>query len=564
MDEASNAADRGFPAVQPRPPAGNSLLANPRVAAGLLAVIVLVGIGIRSYRLTDRSIWFDEASSWRTVQFPFGRMLESVADNDHLPLHYILLKVWIAAFGDSLWAMRGLSVLLSGVAMVGVYLFSVEAFESVCGSRVERGGKSPFPPQTPEKGTVPGGFSRARARWIGLAAAMFVAVSLPQIRAAWEVRMYTLGTALVALSSWTLFRALNARGPSWKRWATHAVVTLLLAYTHPYGLFSIAAQVLFLAGYFVYRWRWDLGGLWKDRQFRAAFATYFVVGLGWSAWLPVLLRQTRQVQEQWWAGTLGPVALLNRPYEMFLDGSPSRSWAVAAALICAAGLIALVWKGGAGNWYVFCLAVVPYALGAGASFALDKNIFLVRYLVFAQLFLLVGSAALIGMIGDIWVRTILAAFLVANGAAIAADSWLSLRISTKPGMRAAVAYIEETGARNEPVIVASPMLYFPAAYYFHDRTRCHLFSAGGRPAHFAGGPITVADDLIRHEQIAKLGPGRAWVIAGWGGGSIPVPSHWKLASRDEFPEVFDFQGTVVVESYDIPSPPRSATDPPKP
>ncbi len=43
-------------------------------AAGL-ALVLALGVGLRWYHLGARSIWFDEAFTWRTIQFPFGEML---------------------------------------------------------------------------------------------------------------------------------------------------------------------------------------------------------------------------------------------------------------------------------------------------------------------------------------------------------------------------------------------------------------------------------------------------------------------------------------------------------
>ena len=150
-----------------------------------LAIIVSGGVGLRMYGLYGRSMWFDEGFSWRTIQFPVSEMIERTGRDNHPPLYYILLKLWTAAFGESLVALRSMNLVVSAVAMAGIYLWAVEAFA--------RSG------------------DRARARWIGLVSAVLFAVSTYQIRAAWEIRMYAMGTALVALSTWLLLRALCAR-----------------------------------------------------------------------------------------------------------------------------------------------------------------------------------------------------------------------------------------------------------------------------------------------------------------------------------------------------------------
>ncbi|MGO8750282.1 MAG: glycosyltransferase family 39 protein [Thermoguttaceae bacterium] len=188
-----------------------------------LAIIVAGGVGLRMYGLYGRSMWFDEGFSWRTIQFPFLEMIERTGRDNHPPLYYILLRLWTAAFGESLVALRSMNLAVSALAMAGIYLCAVEAFA--------RSG------------------DRARARWIGLVAAALFAVSTYQIRAAWEVRMYAMGTALVALSTWLLLRALFAPVQRWGAWAAYAAAALAFAYTHYYALYSLVGQAAFAVGF---------------------------------------------------------------------------------------------------------------------------------------------------------------------------------------------------------------------------------------------------------------------------------------------------------------------------
>ena len=76
--------------------------------------------------------------------------------------------------------------------ILGMYLFMAEAFKHE--SEVENS---------------PTQVSQSTA--IGLLSAALVAVSVFQIRWAWEVRMYSLGTGVTVFSSWAMFRALHAR-----------------------------------------------------------------------------------------------------------------------------------------------------------------------------------------------------------------------------------------------------------------------------------------------------------------------------------------------------------------
>src|SRR6266699_1987242 len=90
--------------------------------------ICLAGVLIRGYRLSARSFWFDEAFSWRLIEFPLWDMVVRTARDNHPPLYFLVLKAWAAIFGASPGALRSLSVVLGGVTIIGIYLFAWEAF----------------------------------------------------------------------------------------------------------------------------------------------------------------------------------------------------------------------------------------------------------------------------------------------------------------------------------------------------------------------------------------------------------------------------------------------------
>ena len=57
-----------------------------RTVTLLLALVVIIGVGLRSFELTARSLWFDEAFSWRLIQFPLAEMITRDAADVHPPL----------------------------------------------------------------------------------------------------------------------------------------------------------------------------------------------------------------------------------------------------------------------------------------------------------------------------------------------------------------------------------------------------------------------------------------------------------------------------------------------
>src|SRR6266404_4863810 len=94
--------------------------------AGLVAVLILIlasGLVLRLWQLSARSLWFDEAFTWRLTKFSFPEMLQRAARDNNPPLYFIPLWAWEAAFGDSVFALRSLSVIFSTLTIFGMYLF---------------------------------------------------------------------------------------------------------------------------------------------------------------------------------------------------------------------------------------------------------------------------------------------------------------------------------------------------------------------------------------------------------------------------------------------------------
>jgi mannosyltransferase len=452
--------------------------------------------------------------------------------NCHLPLYFVLLKAWTAVFGDSVAAMRGLNVPLAGATIVGVYLFTVEALR-------------PGPAAPSDRG-------EADARWTGLLAAALVALSLRQILATWDARMYALGTALSAFSAWTLMRALRSEEQSWGHWAAHVVPTTLLAYTHPFALFTVAAQVIFLAAYFAIGSRTDVLRLGRDRRFLACVGAYLAVGVLWALWLPTMLKQVHRVEDHFWTSPLTGRDVLHRCYEMFLEDNASLSADLAAIGVCVAVVCSLAFRGTPGRWLTASLVVVPFAGGAVAS-ALGSNVFLPRYLVFAQVFLLVGVADVIGWARVRPIRNWAAAALLGGGIVVCWDTWITLDPGKYPGVRGAVQYVEARWGKSDQLIVGSSWLYFPALYHCHDRGRCRAYSDGLPFGDDTGGPIAIKADVIRGREMRRLSGGHAWIICRDREGKDVIPSNWTCVGREVIPEASAYGGDLQVIEYSVPT-----------
>ncbi|MDP2661163.1 MAG: glycosyltransferase family 39 protein [Dehalococcoidia bacterium] len=89
---------------------------NERVGVLLL---VLVGFGLRAFRLDVQSIWYDEGFSINLARHGVATIVGLAVDDIHPPLHALLLHFWMLLAGDAEYSTRFLS-LFFGVATIAV------------------------------------------------------------------------------------------------------------------------------------------------------------------------------------------------------------------------------------------------------------------------------------------------------------------------------------------------------------------------------------------------------------------------------------------------------------
>lgn len=176
-----------------------------------LAGILVIAVGLRSYRLGQLSFWYDETVTMRLAQAANpARLIARLGriDATRAPLHPILLEGWIRAFGQSETSARALSV-LGGVATVAL-VFAI--------------GQAGFDVST------------------GLWAAWLAALSPALIVYSREARMYAWLVLAASVCWWILLNLSNRF--SWQRATVYVLAQALLGYTHPLGLIMMATLAL--------------------------------------------------------------------------------------------------------------------------------------------------------------------------------------------------------------------------------------------------------------------------------------------------------------------------------
>lgn len=174
------------------------------------AALLVLYVGLRSWRLTSYGLWADEVFSVRAARLAWPELFRFIAaDAVHPPFFYILLKLWIAAAGATLLGLKLLPLLLSIGALVPFWLLCRELKLGLAETTL--------------------------AFWL-------VAVNGYLIHYSQELRMYSLLFCLSVWSVWLFLRFLGAADASFRVMLPLLVVNVLLVYTHYFGWLLVGTQ----------------------------------------------------------------------------------------------------------------------------------------------------------------------------------------------------------------------------------------------------------------------------------------------------------------------------------
>jgi mannosyltransferase len=269
----------------------------------------LLTLALGFYQVGRPELWRDELSSWSFGTRPLSSLIATARHTGATQLaYYLLLHAWITAFGDSVVALRSLSVLAMAAAAACV---------AAVGRRL----------------------AGARA---GLCSGLVFALVPSVSRFAQEVRFYSLEVLVATLATLLLLRALDR--PSARRWLAYATCLALLGYIDLVALSIVAGHAAGVA----MRWQQDR----DNRQLWFAAAA----GAGLAACLPLAVLGSAQAAEQVkWIPRPG----LDLAVFSFFGRNLFYSTSVATALIVLALLAwAVAWQQAA---FMTAIAVLPVA-----------------------------------------------------------------------------------------------------------------------------------------------------------------------------------------------------------
>lgn len=204
----------------------------------------------------DQIVTVGDMSRFQTVQAtptPLDTLrVTATGAPQHPPLYWLLIRFWTQAFGNSVAAIRSLSVIFSVLAFPALYWLCWELFSS------------------------------AAVGWIAVA---LMAVSPVHIFQAHNARPYSLWILMMLVSSAALLQALKSNQNNKKAWLAYGITLALSLYTYLFSVFVLIAHSI----YVLFQEGLSRAGLSKSKALKNYGLTTGWVVLAFSPWILVVL-----------------------------------------------------------------------------------------------------------------------------------------------------------------------------------------------------------------------------------------------------------------------------------
>lgn len=486
------------------------------VPPGILEVLLLtlLALALRFLRLTEHSLWFDEAMSVHWARQGVARILQvglGLVEDKHPPGYYLLLHGWMRVFGDGEVALRSLGALVGALVIPPVVRLGQTLWD----------------------------------RRTGILAGLFVACCPALIWYSQEVRMFGLATTLAAAAAWFLAQGLRQGG--WRWWVGYGALMALGCYSYLFTAFLLPGWGLLVAAVAVAQWR--RGAIhrpWRDRAVQGLLA-HGAVGVAFAplAWRALQVGGAEASPGTPFADFAAAAFQLGTAYAVWRVPWPAGTRLAVAGAFAVLILTGLAIRPPAcrppdGRALLAASILGPLLVG-NAFLAMDGTVFAeARYFLMLVPFLWLAVAAgvahlqrrarLLGaLLGVAWVAVLLAALPAMWRPENRREDW-----------RAAAAYLEGHAAPEDVILVHPGFLQPTLTYYY----------AGPAPMAAPFGALTSPEEVEGPLQGILTSP-VVWLVQSHLEG--PDPTHlvegW-LAAR--FPLVTEqYPAGVVVKGYAI-------------
>jgi uncharacterized membrane protein len=521
-----------------------------------ISLILLLALVLRFYNNLGISLWHDEAFSALLIKYNWGEMMYRIGLDVHPPAYYVFLRIWHYVFGDSLLALRGMTVFFGVGTVWAVWMFVRTAFKQ-----------------------------ENWALWV----ALLVALNPFQVQYATEARMYTMGAFFAVLSAYFLTKALHSQKAFFEKLSLNmphlpeslslkrsmylnylgfTLSSIILIYTHYYLLFTVAAicfyGVVFLffhhEGKFLQKFKW-------------LFLSFIVIALAYVPWLKTFMFQYKQVGAGYWIPPMDKWSVPSTLWTLLVgvghdvNNPTTQKMLVVFFLFCLFFLYKFLRKTQSfEKWLVLLATLAPFA-GAVLFYVLAKlkgsnsSVYLVRYFIYTAAFLSVALVLWIKQISSKWLSRILIGVYCLVSFFALVNFWNELDVKTKPGMSAASKYLKANMQPQHKLYVGSSFMFFNLKYYAGQENFTNtplLFSGGNRDTknmpHFAGTAILTNEDLLPDFNETVKNSDTVWLVwtNGFGGQKPETPNNWTLVDEKAYAEIRPYIGTYVyVSQYKV-------------
>lgn len=483
----------------------------------VLVAICAVYAGIALGNMSRWSIWFDEAFSAYLIRFNLTEITHFTSLDVHPPFYYWLLKLWSGVFGTGELALRSMSMLFGVLTLIGLFMLLQRLFSN--------------------------------SRW-ALFATGVVALLPLFVRFGHEARMYTLVLAIVTWATYLLVRAMAKDASRWW-WAGYGLLLAVGMLTHYYAALAWLAH---------WAWRYSEKRAGRVKQFfsREWLWTHaLAIGL-FAWWLPTAIRQFTTVQTMgFWIPPISAYTPIDYLSNMLLYrqyGEATGWWAVLLLVSASLGAVAL-WRGGraiakrstSGVGLLVAMAVVPALILVVASMPPLTSTFMDRYILYAQISLVVLVTLSIAALYDTkktrhfaaLAGVSLVAILVLGIGNVYYYGNYNKNSSTSIRVKEVMRSIDSaSGSGVQPVIASSPWIYYEAVFYESDDHPVYFLDSSTE-YHEGSLAMLLERDTNKIKDVHEFASQHRYV--------------WYLGSQqsgDVEPPVAAWQRIISVEAYD--------------
>ncbi len=459
------------------------------VAPWLLLILILAGGFLRAFSLGIKGMWLDETFSVWLANQGVADMLQWIVKIDqHPPLYYLLLHSWIALQGDTPYYARLLSALFGAGTIPIIYLIG----------------------------------KRLSGALVGLAAAVFLALSPFHIYFAQETRMYTLLTFNAAVAIYALVRLLtDARaarpigsqlrdylrtwrtaGPiaadaaddfrytvepprtGWRawifrhRWSSIKTIETDLAWiafivfsaatllTHNTAVFFVLATNLFVFGLLLFQ-RLQKPGSPPALQ-APSLANWVKAQIGifllWSPWLVVFVQQASRVDQEFWIPKPTWDSVVQTLRSLLNASAPGQAGqAIMMGILCVVLALGLVYYRKKLSIFLFLATLFAVPFLGELIVSIRRPIFYDRTLIWITIPLFLLLAAGIAQLRFRPLMILVLGILATNYLFSTGDYY---RFYQKEDWSSAAGYVANFAEKGDLVLFNSNFVEIPFDYYF--------------------------------------------------------------------------------------------------